>query len=152
MPYSGDPADSSLDAVRFLIQDTSTSPFFADAEINYTIGLYPTVMLAASALCDQAIIATQSLSTSAGVSEKQVGDLRIKYDVGSGGTAERWRNIKASLRAQAARLSGTAYTGGASVADKANVEADTDGVDAKFRRGSMSYPDQVDEKILDWNQ
>lgn len=150
MPYSGDPADSSLDAVRFLIQDTSTSPFFADAEINYTIGLYPTVMLAAAGLCDQAITASMSLSTGQSVSEKQVGDLRIRYDVGSGGTADHWRSIKQSLRAQAARISGTMYTGGVSEADKDSEETDSDRVAPRFTRDLMSNPADFDESVLDW--
>jgi hypothetical protein len=35
MTYSGDPADSGLNAVRFWAQDTGDPPLLADAEIEY---------------------------------------------------------------------------------------------------------------------
>jgi hypothetical protein len=61
MPYSGNPSDSELDAVRFWAQDTGQTPFLSDAEINYVISFYEddatgattvSPVLIAAACCD----------------------------------------------------------------------------------------------------
>ena len=39
--YSGNPTDSSVDALRFMLSDTdASSPIFTDEELEYMIGLY----------------------------------------------------------------------------------------------------------------
>jgi hypothetical protein len=40
MPYSGDPATSPIDEVRFWAQDTGTPPLLSDPEITYLINYY----------------------------------------------------------------------------------------------------------------
>ncbi len=69
--YSGDPSNSNLDAVRFLIGDTTSPGDLQDAEIIYLVAAYATVGLAALA-------ATRTLvSKFATTVDKSVGDLKI---------------------------------------------------------------------------
>ena len=74
--YSGNPADSSLDKVRFLIGDTDTTDqLLTDEEINYTISesggsIYQSAHDAAYAIASK--FARMASSTS-------VGDMSISY-------------------------------------------------------------------------
>lgn len=73
--YSGDPASSTKDAVRFLIGDTDTNDqLLSDEEIEYTIAVTGNVYESAHD-CSYAIAASFSrMATS-----KSVGDLSLSY-------------------------------------------------------------------------
>lgn len=59
MAYSGNPADSDTDAVRFLIGDTGSSPDLSDNEIAYELSVRANVKLAAS-YCAERLAASHS--------------------------------------------------------------------------------------------
>jgi len=83
--YSGNPASSALDEVRFLLGDTiSTKPYtLSNEEINYAIALYgsPTIgsNLFAAATLSNSILAKLRSTFSSG--SKSVGDLSITNNV-----------------------------------------------------------------------
>lgn len=148
MPYGGDPANDTSDELRLLIGDTAASPVLSDAEVSYYLSQSSNIYLAASYAVD-GILAGEGGS----VSEKQVGDLRIKYE--SGGGSGGLSGLAKSLRARAARGSSSlAYTGGISKADDDSIEDDSDRVSPAFKVGSMDNPygETHDPAIVDWNQ
>jgi hypothetical protein len=73
--YSGDPGSSTLDLVRFLIQDTDEdSPQLQDAEIQYWIGEFSGEAYSAAIACVTALMGRlASLSSES----KTVGDLSL---------------------------------------------------------------------------
>lgn len=73
--YSGDPAASDNDAVRFLLQDTDcTSNIFEDEEIAWVLTQEANIYMAAACLLDTAI------NTSSGsLQSKKVGDLSLAF-------------------------------------------------------------------------
>lgn len=82
MAYSGDPGSSNLDWVRFTIQDTVVPEEFTDPEINAVLAEQTAAdpgkkyMAAADLL---GILLTKWGSLGAGVTEKEVSRLRLKY-------------------------------------------------------------------------
>lgn len=100
--YSGDPADSTLDSVRFYVQDTDTDDqLIADEEIDFIVATWgkvygdpedsPGSILLFAAQVAEAIAAkfTREVSYSADGVSIGVNDLQPKYD-----------NLAASLRDQ----------------------------------------------------
>lgn len=94
--YSGDPTDSALDEVRFLIQDTDPSePFLTNEEIAYLLAAYDQDVFGA------AIAAVSSLiAQAARVQEesKSVGDLSLS--VRSGARLAQWQELMKALKAE----------------------------------------------------
>ncbi len=75
--YSGDPSDSDLDAVRFLIRDTDcTKNVFENEEITFTLGEEANIYTAAACLLEAAI--NKITGT---LSSKKVGDLALSFNV-----------------------------------------------------------------------
>lgn len=144
MPYTGNPETVPADAVRLLIGDTSTgSPVLSDAEVSYFINTYGNVLLAASYALENIVV-----NTGGSISEKQVGDLRIKYESG-GGSGGLWGLAK-SLRARAARTSGNPYAGGISESDRDTIESDTDRSKPAFTVGDTDNPGTEDGRVMSW--
>ena len=94
--YSGNPAASDLDAVRFWIQDTDVDdPLLQDAEINYLLALEGNVVLeAASSACDAVAASFSRKATS-----KSVGDLSLSF----ADRASEYRMLAVALKGQAAK-------------------------------------------------
>lgn len=146
--YTGNPALSNRDAVRFLVQDTvepvpPAVGLVEDEEINWALTQQTNLYLAA-ALVARAIGARFSGKAD----EKQVGDLRIKH----ADTAKRYFTLADALTAQAGTVGGLAapYFGGISYDDKKIDEDDSDRVVPAFRvnqfdRDSSSARDQENE-------
>ena len=121
MSYGGDPVNSDTDAVRMLIRDTSTAaPRLHDNEILFVVAENPNVWFAAAAAAD--IIAG---GESDSVVTKKVDDLTLTRG-GSGGIAQEYRSLAASLRHTGAVKGGTPFAGGISVTDKADQVGDAD--------------------------
>ena len=123
--YSGDPASSEKDAVRFLIGDTDTDDQqLSDAEINYLIAQWGGVMVSAINAV-RGIIARYARLVS-----KQVGDLSIDY-------SDRLAAYQALVgQLEAGNIKDVdLYAGGISVSDVQTVNLDTDRVRPAFRRG-----------------
>lgn len=73
--YTGDPADSTKDAVRFLIGDTDTSDqLLTDEEIDYTVDSSGSLYQAAH---DSAYAIASTFARMA--SSKSVGDMSLSY-------------------------------------------------------------------------
>lgn len=131
--YSGDPATTSRDAVRFLVGDTDTTDqLVSDEEISWVLTQHSGVRHAAAATCE-AIAAKFARQA-----EMSVDDVSIK----AGEKAEHYRALAKELRAQAAIAGKVAkpFAGGISIADKDDREADTDRVKPFFRRDLHDVP------------
>ncbi len=132
--YSGDPANNSRDAVRFLIQDTSTSTGrLQDAEIDWILSKQSNVFLAAAeaARTLASRYATQPQS-------KTVDGLTITY----GDLTERYRKLSAEFTSRASKggLTIPVYAGGISASDKETQASDTDWEKPWAYLGIHDYP------------
>lgn len=121
--YGGDPAASSRDAVRFLLNDTSSaSPEMQDAEVEWLVAQKPNVYRAAALGARQ--LASQANNS---VASKTVGSLTLTYSE----RATKWLELAKALDGQANKGVGSTiapYSGGISKSDK-EVKASEDDFD-----------------------
>lgn len=97
--YSGNPGSSSLDLVRFLIQDTDISDqLLSNEEINYLIGAYGDPYSAAIAAVGTLIAQASRVQSES----KAVADLSIS--ITSGARLQQWRELLDHLKAERFRL------------------------------------------------
>ncbi len=126
--YSGNPADSDKDSVRFLLQDT-TEPgeFLQDEEINFLVAQEVNIYSAAAA--GAMLLAGRSHN----VKTKKVGDLSITFG------SETWKGLAEWLRGR-----GSSYqipsAGGTSRSDKRTLEDDNDWLVPDFFRDIHRHP------------
>lgn len=136
--YSGDPAYSDRDAVRFLLNDTSTSTGrLSDTEIEWLLSQWSNPYLAA-AQGARKIAATYTTTTQS----KTVGSL--SKSAGGSAVATAYLDLAKALESQAksATFSPVApYSGGISIADKLLEQADSDATPYWFWRGMHDHPD-----------
>jgi hypothetical protein len=129
--YSGDPAFSSRDAVRFYIGDTeSSAQILMDAEIDQTLTIYPNAFLAA-AQCARTIAGRYSRKIS-----KRVGDLSISYS----DLAKQFFTLADELAAQGNTMGVVPYSGGTSIADMQTVVSNTDRPKPDFWKKQFDEP------------
>lgn len=136
--YTGNPASSAKDAVRFTIADTkSEDAYVTDEEILWALSQTGQNISAASAIIARALSAQFST-----LSDEEIGPLKFKY-------AERAKNyekIATRLESQSAssqvNLSGV-YGGGIEVADKLQNQQDTSLVQPRFYRDEFKPVDVV---------
>jgi len=129
--YSGDPSQSTTDAVRFYIQDTDMdSPMLADGEISYVLIDYPNPLLAAAQCC-RALAARFSQKVS-----KRVGDLSINFS----DKAKQYLALATELEEQGSMSSITPYAGGVSLSDMQNVSNNTDRPTPPFQEKQFDNP------------
>ena len=94
--YSGNPGDSALDEVRFLIQDTDTNDqLLSDEEINYLLDAYNDDAFGAAVAAVTSLIAQASRVQE---ESKTVGDLSLS--VKSGARLEQWHALLNRLQAE----------------------------------------------------
>jgi hypothetical protein len=132
--YSGNPASSNKDAVRFEIQDTeSTAPLVQDAEVEYAIAQEgaatpaPRDLLSAAArLCE---IIARKFSAQA---DTVIGSLEVTYSKQAAG----YRAMAKDLRKRA-QGSGLPFVGGQSISAKQALREEQDRVQPIFRRGQF---------------
>ena len=125
--YSGNPAASTLDKVRFLIGDTDIADQqLSNEEIAAALVDAGDNPYAAAIICTEALV-----SRYARLVTKSIGDLSISY----GDTAKNYRSLLGDLRRRATLQLCTPYAGGISVADKEIDEGDSDVVQPFFKRG-----------------
>ena len=118
--FTNDPANSNRDAVRILIDDrTDTGHQLSDETIAWLIADHNGLYYAAAQGAD--IIAGQF---SDAVSEKSVGDLKIKK--GAGDPVAKYKALAAQLRTQAAIKGFKAFSGGITISGKQTELDDTD--------------------------
>jgi hypothetical protein len=143
--YSGNPANSDLDTVRFYVGDTNINrQLLQDEEVNFTISEYGNLRLAA-AVCADAIAAKFSIE-----SNQRVGDIsKSLSDV-----AKAFRQLASDLRAQAGKRAAPSFPA-ASRDWKRDQRDDTDLVQPAFNVGQGDNPwavqlnDQLDEACWD---
>jgi hypothetical protein len=136
--YSGDPASSNRDAVRFLVGDTDPADKrLTDGEIAWALTEEANVFLAA-ALCAESIGGQY-----ANLVSKAVGDLKIEY----GDRQKNYADLAARLRRRGTIRGATPFFGGISRSDKRSREQDTDRVEPYFKRGlhSQVEPEKLDD-------
>jgi len=140
--YSGNPAASDRDAVRFWIEDTAAPFALTDEEIAYVLTIYPSAMEAAAACC-RALAAKYAKMV-----DKEVGDLKLKYS--QRGTA--YLALADRLDAQAGLVGLMPYGGGISIADMQAVDLDSDRPAPPMRIGQFDNPEagRLDPERARW--
>ena len=116
---------------RLLYGGSTRTGNLSTADLEWFIDDKPNVYLAASAA------ALSEAQNYAARGNRVVGDLEIDY-VGQGGTVQVWQDLSARLRLQGIRTV-KPYSGGISVTDKANREAQTDYDRPAFSREQFDY-------------
>jgi len=115
--WGGDPANSNLEAIRFLIDDTaSANAKFQDAEVNYAYSEEGSVYGAAAMLCEQ-LAAKYSLAGT----NRSLGPLRVDLSE----IAANYEK-KAALYRKRAAVYASPYGGGISKTDEELYEDDSD--------------------------
>ena len=125
--YSGNPASSTRDKVRWLIGDTDTSDQqLSNEEIDAALVASGNDPYTAAISCVEALIAKYSRKVT-----KSMGDLSINY----GDIVANYRSLLGDIRRRATLQLCTPYAGGISIADKEIDEADSDRVQPSFYKG-----------------
>lgn len=139
--YSGDPASSPKDAVRFYVQDTDVAnAMLQDAEINFVLLTYTNVILAAAQCCR--VLAAKFAQKVT----KRVLDLSINFS----DKAKQYLALAEELEIQGSLGGLVPYSGGTSYADKEAVCGNTDRPKPPFRekqfdeRGGLGGVSTVD--------
>jgi hypothetical protein len=127
--YSGDPANSPLDAVRYHIGDIEEAKCLVqDEEIDYALAEESDVRLA-SANVAEAIAARAT---------REVSWVRGRVEYRPGEMADRYYKLAAQLRDQVTGAGSygvdSAYAGGISAQTVAAAEADADRIEPRFKR------------------
>lgn len=127
--YTGDPASSDRDAVRFEIQDTDESnPLLQDPEIEYALA-QETGVLGAAARCCEALA-----RRFASRADTVVGSLTETYSAMAAVYADRAKELR--IRSS----TGAPWAGGLTRTDKDNRRQDTDRTQGAFARGQFNQP------------
>ena len=134
--YSGDPAASNTDAVRFLCGQNTTADdvLLLDEEIAYLIAQTPTVTYAAARACES--LANQYAVRLA--ESEAVGPFSAEW----GDRAKKLRDLATTLRMQGA-FTVTPFVGGSRVDDRDSRADDTDRVADQFTVGMMDEPGSI---------
>lgn len=120
--YSNNPASSSKDAVRFLIQDVNTSKqLVQDEEIEWAVDQEANIYMAAARVCRTLVL------KAGGQKRKRISDFDISYD------PTMYATLAGSLEARGAGHQ-LPYCGGISIGDKLAQQSDTDAVSPSFAK------------------
>lgn len=134
--YSGNPAASDLDQVRFLVGDTdSTDPLVQDAEITFAIDAQATLELAA-AMVLRALAAKFSRQAS-----WRVGDVAA---TNVAAVAKAFKDRADELDPEGVTLGDSNLAapsfGGLTISEKETLDADEDAVQPIFKKGLNDIP------------
>lgn len=142
--YSGNPAASNLDEVRWWIGDTDTNDQqLADAEINFAISATGDNKRAA-AWCARGLKAKYSRE----VNIRTGADGEFRADLSN--LAKAYGDLADFLESAAAAYAAP-WSGAISIDDKSDQEEDSDRVQPFFDRGMFSGKTVTDKDVLDWN-
>lgn len=136
--YSGDPANSTRDEVRFLIGDTDSTASYtlADEEINYLLTQATSVLLVAALAAENVAGKIGRLARS-----KSVGDLSLSW----GERSAEFRQLAATLRSRATLSAVKPYVGGLSRTEKDAVDAEADRIAPAHRVGGMDHASSLND-------
>ena len=134
--YSGNPASTARDEVRFLSGDTDTTDQqVTDEEIAWALSENSSNAYTAASVIAYAISAKFARKA-----DKSVGDLSLSYSQ----LSKQYAELGARLRSQGAFRGITPYSGGISTSDKDTQNADTDYDKPSFTRKLMDAPGRGD--------
>lgn len=129
--YSGNPASSNLDAVRFLVGDTQIhDPQLQNEEIAFELGEEGNVYKTAS------VCALQIGARYSRLVDKSVGDLRISYSQ----RQKSYEALSKQLATRSAQRFTQPYAGGLSISDKLIDQTNPDNVGPTFTRTQFDIP------------
>lgn len=132
--YSGDPSDSDLDLVRFLLQDTdSTDVLLQDAEITALITIQGSAQKAAA----------QGAEVIAAGLGRKIDRTSLSLTASPGRTAEFFLDLAQRLRSEANRHL-EVFAGGRSKDGKRTLEQDSDAVQPFAKIGADDHPGSRD--------
>ncbi len=134
--FSNNPANSTRDAVRILINDTDTSAAdLSDETIDWLIDSTSNVWFAAelAALTKASQLAERATS-------KQVGDVKLVYGDLAGAMSTKLRELARDFRKRAVRIGAAPYSGGISISDIKSVLGDTDYARPEIELGADDNP------------
>lgn len=138
--YTGNPASSAKDSVRFLIADTNVDDsFVTDEEITWCLSQVSSNIYQAASLVARSLSAKFST-----LSDEVIGPLQFKYAE----RAKNYENIAKRLEKTASNstsLSGI-YCGGVDVAEKESNAANTSLVQPEFKKGITDYVTDISEE------
>lgn len=134
--YSGDPASSNLDAVRFAIGDTdSVDPLLTDEEINY--------LLVGSTVNSAALGAVRGLAAKAAREvDRQVGNLRVSASQRAAGFTALAVRLEALVASGAG--DGLPFASGVSYEAKQDIYDDGDRIPSFTARAAFPVDYGVD--------
>lgn len=135
--YSGDPAASDLDAVRFTVGDTDkTDELVQNEEISYVLGLQANDINRTGAVVCEAISARFAREVDSGSSD-------LKESASQ--KAKAYRERAKELRALAG-IDAEPVFGGITLSELETRDLDTNAVQPSFRVGQDDNPDAIDER------
>jgi hypothetical protein len=135
--YSGNPAYSAKDQVRFLIGDTdSTDQLLQDGEIEWVLSQYNDSPMNAAIRCCESIIGKFSR-----LANESVGQVKVNFKE----KAEGYVRMLTILKSRLATEDAAPYAGGISISDKQANAQNTDRVKPDFRKHMME-----NEQIAPW--
>lgn len=121
--YSGNPASSDVDHLRFLMGDTDKdSPFFSDEEVQYLVTNNGDILSAAMRGVE-GIMARLS-----GAVDESVGSVSIQFSKKNEGYQKLWDRLNVRMAMEGA----VPYAGGISITDKSQRACDHDRVPNQF--------------------
>ena len=125
--WTGDPAASDIEAVRWEIYDiTEASAKFQDAEIQYALDQEYSIFNASARLCEQLRVRY------ADASSRTMGPLKVDMSNMAKSYAEKAKELRKRAVAFA-----TPYVGGISKAKEEIFEEDSDLIQPNFENGMM---------------
>ena len=130
--YSGNPASSDLDSVRFLVFDTDTNDqLLSDEEINWVLTEQSNIRLAAADCCE-AIAAKFA---------KDINRSVVGISANPGSRAAFYLELADRIRAQATQTSQHAeiFAGGLTISGKDELDSNTDAVQPAFKFGQWNW-------------
>ena len=139
--YSGNPADSDRDKVRFLVFDTDTNEqLLSNEEIAWLLSEQPNVYLAAANAAE--VIAAKFA--------KDITRSAVGLSATVGNRAQFYLNLANKLRDQVGTTNNRAevFAGGLSISGKDALDSDTDAVQPTFKSGLFDW--DGGESGADW--
>ncbi len=137
--YSGDPATSDRDAVRFLVQDTNDEDqLLSDEEVDYLLAQHGDVGATAVAAC----LALATRYAQRAVDSKSVGDLKIEY----ADRAQAFRDLAKELRRSGAlAVRPVPVAMGITESQKEDAAADDDRIPTHVELGNDDFDRPTDD-------
>lgn len=146
--YSGDPASSDKDAVRWLCGDTvSTNPLAQDEEIAYALANFGGTIHAAAVTCE----AISGRFASGALTSKKVGSLALGFANPAESFAARAKELRRLIGTDLAEI----FVGGLTIDEKETLGTDEGAVQPAFSRGQDDAPGTRDrgfwpKRFGDW--